>query len=109
MCWWVHAAFDIACRLPYAVYLVEELVKRHDKTQLYITYDIACMLQRHLKVSIVVYSSSFNICCAVLLALWSYGSIRENIALSSNISLLWSQSFLSGKCVHCYRGAYIHV
>ena len=40
----------ICCRLSYAVYLIEELVKQHDKADIYVMYDIACTLHRHLKV-----------------------------------------------------------
>ena len=37
-------------RLSYAVYLIEELLRRCNGKTVYITYDIACMLQKHLKV-----------------------------------------------------------
>ena len=37
-------------RLSYAVYLIEELLRRCNGKTVYITYDIACRLQKHLKV-----------------------------------------------------------
>ena len=42
-------------RLAYAVYLIEQLVKQHQSAEMYITYDIACMLHKHLKVCVNMY------------------------------------------------------
>lgn len=37
-------------RLSYAVYLMDSLQRRHDdSTELFVMYDIACSLQKHLK------------------------------------------------------------
>lgn len=37
-------------RLSYAVYMIEALLERHQNAEMFITYDIACTLQRHLQV-----------------------------------------------------------
>ena len=41
------------CRLSYAVYLIDLILKKHSTSDIYIMYDIACTLQKHLKVSVV--------------------------------------------------------
>ena len=40
-------------RLAYAVYMIDALMERHKRADLYVTYDIACTLQRHLRVSCI--------------------------------------------------------
>jgi len=55
----IHAMYrmSIICliiiphRLSYAVCLIDDLIKRHEHTEVYIMYDVACTLQKHLKVS----------------------------------------------------------
>ncbi len=37
-------------RLSYAVYLIDALLEKHGTAEVYIMYDIACTLQKHLKV-----------------------------------------------------------
>ena len=48
--WWCVYSL---CRLAYAVYMIDALMERHKCVDLYVTYDIACTLQRHLTVSCV--------------------------------------------------------
>jgi len=44
-------SLSLTGRLSYAVCLVDDLIKRHEHTEVYIMYDVACTLQKHLKVS----------------------------------------------------------
>jgi len=43
--------YIIPHRISYAVCLIDDLIKRHEHTEVYIMYNVACTLQKHLKVS----------------------------------------------------------
>ena len=45
-----------SCRLSYAVYMIEALLKRQDSVDMYIMYDIACMFHKHLEVIFIAIS-----------------------------------------------------
>lgn len=46
-----------SCRLAYAEFLIKELIRRNIKndSKLYIMYDIACMLKKHLQVTLLLF------------------------------------------------------
>ena len=52
----IFVHFIFYYRLSYAVYLMDSLQRRHDdSTELFVMNDIACSLQKHLKVCFLIY------------------------------------------------------
>jgi len=120
ICWII-----IPHRLSYAVCLIDDLIKRHEHTEVYIMYDVACTLQKHLKVSkghnLIPYLSNNTLATHLCLekhsakswktvivtsivynistALWKKWSYRKTPPLRSNLSVIWPQGSMPGMLV----------
>ena len=69
----------ILCRIAYSVYLCEQLQRLFPKQKVQLMYDIACNLEKHLKVmTILMVSNSYY--CLSFCVLWTNGrlDILEN-------------------------------
>lgn len=47
----VHVIHLILCRVAYAVWMLEKMVQKYSGSELFVMYDIACTLFKHLRVN----------------------------------------------------------
>lgn len=52
--------FVLFFRLGYAVFLIQLLLKENKNDKIHVSYDIACMLKRHIEVCVIIFILYFN-------------------------------------------------
>ena len=49
-----YCIFDLTCSLCYGVFVLEKILEQHPDNNVYIMYDIACTMKKHLKVKFFI-------------------------------------------------------
>ena len=65
-----------SCRLAYADFLIDSLLEKYSSQNVYIMYDVACTLQKHLKVCMLVKAELFE---RIVSLVSFYSSLEEMI------------------------------